>query len=252
MATRRENRNPAQKKMKKKQNPQRRQPNQGTLVIPRRCLIMPDKLVTTLRWWQAPPVNLLSQTWAGLRYNANGAFDPDPTAGSTTPSGFNQLAAMYNSYRGLRSRIKVDVINPDPAVPVTVVVAPVNLDPGVAPSSNYIISLVQNAYAKHKMLAPVGAPAIRITNSMTTQRIFGNRMVLYDDNFTALVTSNPVNVWYWVVGFYSPAVHSVSGVVANVEFEMDVEFYDRKVLNNATPSVNGGVSVGLETVPKQK
>lgn len=58
-------------------------------------------------------------------------------------------------------------------------------------------------------------------------------MTMFDDNFTSLTNSNPVNMWFWVVNYYAPAVHSVSGVVSTVFIEQDIEFYDRLVLNNS-------------------
>lgn len=53
---------------------------------------MPDQFRTTLRWWKSDPINLTVVSTAGTRYNASGAFDPDPGAGSTTSSGYRQLA----------------------------------------------------------------------------------------------------------------------------------------------------------------
>lgn len=194
---------------------------------------MPDQMITNLKWWQSLPVNLLTLTYAGHRICASGAFDPDPGSGATTPSGFKELAAIYGSYRVTASRIRVQVINPDAEVPVTVTVNPTNLDPGSTPSSNYVIVSSQQPYSKTKMLALRGAPAVTISNRMTTSKIFGNKMTDYDDNFSSLTNANPPNMWFWFVGFYAPAVHTTSAVVANIYVEQEVTFFDRKILGNS-------------------
>lgn len=223
------------KQQKKKSNRNKPRRNQGPaiLVVPRSVgAIVPDQFATTLKWWKSYPVNLLTLAYNSFRVNASGAYDPDP-AGDSIPSGFKQFAELYTSYKVTSSRIRVQVINPDQEVPVTVNIVPVNLDPGSTPTSNYVISSFQQPYAKNKMIAPRGAPAIALTSSMSTQKMFGNKMTLYDDNFTALTNANPINMWFWFIGFYAPAVHTTSAVVANIFVEMDIRFYDRRVLNNS-------------------
>ena len=232
MNSQRKNNNKQSKNQKR--GARRAAPKVGILRLPRSVdAIMPDRFLTTLRWWKSNPVNLLSTPEAAVRVTANGAFDPDPTSGATVGSGYRQLASIYGSYRVKSSRIRVEVMNPDPAVPVTVIVCPTNIDPGSSPTSNYIISLMQQPYARHKMLAVRGCPTQVISHSMSTQKIFGSKMTDFDDNFAALNNANPNNPWFWVIGFYAPAIHTVSAVVCNIFIEQDIEFYDRYTLNNS-------------------
>ncbi len=229
----------AHSRTSKNKNSSKKQRRNGefTLYIPPSVGIMPDRLKTTLKWWKSDPINLLSSTWSSIRIQANAAFDPDPTSGATVPSGFTQLAAIYTSYRVKSGRIRVEIINPDPAIPVTVCVLPVNLDPGSAPSSNYVISSLQQPYAVKGLVSTQGSPPLILSNQISTKKIFGNPMTDFDDNFSALTTANPNNLWFWIITFYAPAIHTVSAVIVNYFVEMDVEFYDRKVLSNVAPAI---------------
>ncbi len=220
---------------------QRKRQGEFTLYVPPSIGVMPDRLKTTLKWWMSPPINLLAQNWALQKVNANGAYDPDPASGTTVPSGFAQLAAIYQTYRPYRGRIRVEVINPDPAVPVTVVVCPTNLDQ--VGSANRVIQLVQQPYAVKGIVSTQGSPPLILANEMTTEKLYGSPTTRYDDYFSALTNNNPANIWHWMIGFYAPAVHSVSAVVCNIFIEMDIEFYDRKVLDNNAPSATTQTSL---------
>jgi len=58
-------------------------------------------------------------------------------------------------------------------------------------------------------------------------------MVYMDDNFQALVTTNPVNNWYWALGFISSVLPGTAyGVDYLVDIEMGVEFFSRKTLQS--------------------
>jgi hypothetical protein len=61
---------------------------------------------------------------------------------------------------------------------------------------------------------------------MTTQKMFGSKMILYDDNFSALVNTVPNNNWYWVITFYAPAV-APSAAILSFYMDLEIEYYDR-------------------------
>jgi hypothetical protein len=196
-----------------------------TLHVPRNvATVIPDRLVTTLRWWKSVPVNLSAVSTAALRFTPSSALDPDPL-GSAKPLGFTELANLYNSYRVLKSMAEAETVNTGD-VPITTTLFPSNTDPGASPVPAYVTASRLQAFAVSNTGALKGGPISRLTNSMTTQKMFGNKMIRYDDNFAALVNTVPVNNWYWVVTFYAPAV-APSAAILSFYCEMEVEFYDR-------------------------
>ena len=196
-----------------------------TLTVPRSiCTIIPDRFVTTLRWWKSVPINLSATSTAAVRFSPSSAFDPDPL-GTTRPVGFDQLSNLYNSYRVLRSTAFAEGVNAG-TVPITMTLLPANTDPGTTPVPAYITASRLQSYAQSKTGALVGGPICKLSSSMSTQKMFGNKMIEFDDNFAALVNAIPVNNWYWVVTFYAPAVAPV-GFILSFYMDMEVEFYDR-------------------------
>ena len=204
----------------------------STVTIPKSVgFVMPDRLRTRLRFWQANSLNLSVTSVGSLRFQPSAAFDIDPTVGGTTMAGFNELAALYLSYRVKSSRIKVELANTSPDSIVNLTVVPRNTDPGATPTSGSIIAAREQPYAKNKTSPPLGGPLVTITSTMSTKKMFGNPMTDFDDNFAALVTTVPVNNWFWWVSVYSLAtIPSTDPVLLNVFIEVDIEFYDRAYL----------------------
>jgi hypothetical protein len=200
------------------------------VTIPRGVKIMPDKILTHMSFWKAFAANLSAVTTAGFRISPSSAFSPDPL-GASQFAGFTEMANFYFSYRVVASTCRVEVINPSNVTPVMVGLVPSNTDPGASPSSTTVISSIENPYAKSKTAALTGSPVTTLTNSITTQRIYGNRMVLIDDSFASLVSTNPINNWWWFVTLYSLAVIP-SGISVNLFCSIDIEFYDRRRLDS--------------------
>jgi hypothetical protein len=196
----------------------------GVVTIPRSSLIAPQQMRVTLKWWKSLSMNLSAIATSAVRFSPSSALDPDPL-GANVPLGFPEWAHFYNSYRVLSSRANVDIINTGD-VPCVTTLFPSNTDPGASPSANQVTASKMQAYAVSRTGPLIGGPVLTLSNQMSTQKIFGNRMVLTDDNFAALVNTVPVNNWYWVLTFYCLAV-SPKPIIANFEMEIDIEFYDR-------------------------
>jgi hypothetical protein len=195
---------------------------------------MPDRYRTHLKYWKALAVDLNSTALQSFRWQPTGAFDIEPLAGGTQPAGYNELAAFYSSYRVHSSKMRVELVNTSPTSVVQATVLPTNLDPGATPAGTYITSSREQPYARSKMVTSQGGPVTVIDNSMTTQRIFGSPMVKFDDNFSALINSIPVNNWFWVLTLYSlTTIPSVTPLLVNIMIEIEIDYYDRRFLNRA-------------------
>jgi hypothetical protein len=214
---------------RKRQNKDRKA---STLVLPRQVgLALPDRYICKLRYWKSVQLSLNTINTPSVRFSPSNAYDIDPLLASTAMSGYVELAAIYGSYRVTGSDIVVECINASTAHPVRLMVGATNVDPGGTPSAPYILSLAEQPYAKSTIVGLAGGPPARVKNHLTTERIYGNPMVLYDDNFSAPTTGSPSNNWWWVIGLYSQSLFAQTATL-NVTIEVEVQFYNRNFLQN--------------------
>jgi len=194
-------------------------------------LILPDRYRTTLRFFKIISFNFTGTFTQVARFRPSAAFDVDPLVASTSMAGFVELAALYTTYRVLSSKIRVEVVTTSVANPVMMVVVPTNTDPGGAVSTAYALSSRENPYSRSKMTGLSGAPPSVLASTMSTEKIYGSKAALFDDNFSALVTGNPNNNWYWaIIGLSS--VFDPNLTWLQVTINVDCEFYDRSFLLN--------------------
>jgi hypothetical protein len=193
--------------------------------------IVPDRMMTRLRYKGCTTfVVAASTTTISKRWQPTSAYDVDPALGGFTPPGYNELAAFYNGYRVVGSRIVVRFANQS-TQPFYVVAIPTAFDPGSSPSSATIHSWPNNPYAKSKLLPATGGPGVSISSSMTSEKMFGTKAVYFGDNYSAAINASPVSNWYWAVGVMSPtSVGSNSTVTVSIDIYIDLSFFDRKNL----------------------
>lgn len=218
------------RKNSKRQNDGNRATPNAVQTIPRSVrLIMPDRMITNLKFWKAGIFDLSAQNTSAVRYRPSSAFDIDPLIGSTAMPGFVEFSAFYGSYRVVSSKCVVEGNNPSVTDNVMYSLGAVNVDPGSSPSSAYVIASHLNPYFRAKTAPLNGGPLVRLNHSMSTEKIYGSKSVYFDDNFSSIVTTSPVNNWYWVLTCYSLSLLS-NDVQFTIKIEVDVEFFDRSFL----------------------
>jgi len=190
----------------------------------------PDRMITTLTFFEAPAPALTGISHWGIRYRATSPFDPS-FAGSGQAKGFAEFASIYASYRVLRSTIRVYRVAKTTDSGTLLIAVPLNADPGSLPTSATVISWPQLPYAQIRVGGSGGAPASEIKMTMTTAKMFGSEMVNTDDNFAALTSTDPVNNFFWGIGLYGNLIYATDGGLMYVFIDYDVQFYDRKILS---------------------
>jgi len=226
-----------QKLQKKKKRNNYSSPQDGIVAqsnallrLPRRVgLIMPDRLYTRLRFYGLGGYNLVAALTASSRYRPSAAYDVDPLIASTATPGFAECAAFYSNYRVTTSTAVVRFVNPSTTVGIQAILVPLNQDPGAVPGAGVIASWPSNPYCKTKVLGCGGSKAETLSCSMSTEKIFGSKMIYFDDNFASLVTGVPANNWWWAVAVIAPAA-TTAFVTVEFEINMGVEFFSRKEL----------------------
>jgi len=193
---------------------------------------MPDRLVTNLEFIDTTSVliNQAGSLIASRRYRPTSVYDVDPALGSTTVIGFSELAALYGSYRTLKSNIVVEISNLE-AFPLIGVVWPSNSDLG----ANYgqLQAVLASPYSVHgNMSSKGGIDRISLRQNLSTVKFVGSQTAITDDNYRSAVNTIPTSNWYWNIGVWSlTGTNLVSGSAALIRIMMQVEFSQRNPLS---------------------
>lgn len=195
--------------------------------LPQNRTIIPDSFITNLKFVDSShtTLNQTGLSYATIRFRASSSYDIDPVLGSTAMPGFNELAGLYGKYRVIKCGIKVHFSNLD-KFPINVYIWPSNFDLG----ANYVFlaSAIASPFAKHSVIsAKAGNDSKILSHSLKTSDIFGTDEVLYDDDYSAQITTNPNNNWYWNVGIWSPVAALEAGVMTCIEIDQQVQFTER-------------------------
>lgn len=208
---------PRQQKQKKKQ--QRATPAHLTLTKP---IGFPDSYSTVLRYADTIVINP-GATIGQYTFRGNSLFDPDYTGTGHQPMYFDQLAAIYGKYRVYSCTFHVSV-----ATAATVAAQVV-----IIPNSDVLAFATPYAALEHpraSVLPIVGVSGIQTQSrsyKMTTRQILGlTNTQMQDADYSALVSANPVQIWYFILHASEPGggnVHTVN----TVTLDFECEFFDR-------------------------
>jgi hypothetical protein len=191
-------------------------------------LIVSDRIITRLSYCGITALAVPLGGVAAIRYRPSAAYDVDPNLGSTSVPGFNELAALFFNYRVFYSRIIVKAVGG--VAPTSIVLLPLNADPTSAPGALTVQSWTSNSYRDYRLIPAQGGPTITLVREMSTEKIFGSKMVLFDDNFASATNTIPVNNWFWAIGAINSAGGLATTCTLTIEVDMGVEFFTRRTV----------------------
>jgi hypothetical protein len=203
-------------------------PNRNVKLPGRSALIVSDRIVTRLSYCGVSALAVPLGGVAAVRYRPSAVFDVDPNLGSTSVPGFNELATLFFNYRVFMSRIIIRVVGG--VAPTSIVLLPLNADPTGAPGALTVQSWTSNSYRDYQLIPAQGGPTIELTRKMSTEKIFGSKMVLFDDNFASATNTIPVNNWFWAIGAINSAGGLATTCTLTVQIDMGVEFFTRRTV----------------------
>ena len=190
-------------------------------------VIVPDRFQTKLIYTD----NYHTLNGAALnryQWRGNSVFDPDFTSTGHQPMGFDQFVNFYNSYRVRKSKVTLSLVKTTESVRLALL--PCNLNS--VPTSYE--TAVEEPYCR---VVPISSSVANFTcsTSMNTSRMYGvsENAVTTNDDFGALVSNNPVNIWYWTLISTSYDGTTVANLWLDVTIEYDVEFYERVPLSQS-------------------
>lgn len=200
-----------------------------------RSLIMPDRYVTRLKWAAQTYAKAVT---AGAIYNivvrGNSVYDPDSALGGLSAKGLPELAALYETYLVVGSKITVTTRG---LIPGDDLGAPIGYEMCVVPYNGDIsptappFELSQYNKAKYRLVPAAGGPITKVTSYQSTAAQFGvaPRAVLDDSSYSSYVTANPGIEWYWMIALKADnALLSGTYGLVNIEVVYYTVMKDRK------------------------
>jgi hypothetical protein len=218
---------------RKKKNKTRRRNNGGynlpssgysSRMRPRFSFLDPHMYIT-LRYAENVTTSVATLIGSNQIFRLNSIFDPNAAIGGTQPYGYDQLAAMYNRYRVLKTRWKIVFAAATSGYSATVV--PIN---GAlsAPVSD-LVTLTSSAMVPFSKYVAynLGAKPPVVTGSMNLNVLGGVAKVEYltDDRFEAQIGANPAEVISLNIGIYNPTITTLS-ISYFVELWYEVDLHD--------------------------
>jgi len=173
---------------------------------------LPKQLFNTVRYVDWFTFNFTSGLGTYV-FSANSLFDPNTTGTGHQPLVFDQLAALYNHYTVLKSRLKATFNTIIPFI------LTIKLDDDATPSSNAPVALEQPNCRGGLFYAPgTGMPVIR--HSFDAAKTFGPNPMAQED-LQGSSGASPADGQFYQIQVYEPQLTSGS-IQVLVELDFDV------------------------------
>lgn len=192
--------------------------------------VVPDRIMVNLSYSETVElVNALSST-AAYDFRGNSCFDPNFTGTGHQPMGFDQLAALYSTYRVISSRCDVSWFQAQS----TTNGVDVCLYPSDQTGSVTFDEALEQPYAIKGMTSGTsGMSRCRTSSFMTTKKLNGQKDIMTQSQYAALTSANPSDVWYWRLQAQNANQAINCDVFAQVKITYFVEFSDRLKLSSS-------------------
>jgi hypothetical protein len=192
----------------------------GPIVKLTKFNIVPPRALIRLRY--NTPKNMTSASAAtSTFYNANGAFDLDPSVGNPTMCGFNEWMALYGVYRVIRFSIKGTAMNNE--------AFPVRIATGFFPQTQTTFTVSQwgNAHCvEHPCLGAItGVGRTVFRRSIDINRLLGVHAASGDlTQYYGTSASNPGSIASFAIGISSMNGSVLTnGVSLAIEIQLELE-----------------------------
>lgn len=189
---------------------------------------IPDRMRVRLRYVQNLTI-LPGVPFQDYIFRGNSAFDPDLTGIGHQPYYFDQYAAIYTKYRVHGSSIRVDVVNQSGVMATSVIVVP-HSDVAAFGSISAAAELQRSRYPR---IVPIAQrQSVLLKDYASTRAVIGLTKVEMeaDDIYSAAVTANPAQQWYWHILMESTDSLTALSVQLQVRLTYYMEFFDANIV----------------------
>jgi len=220
----------AKKAPRKRYNKKKAKYNKPTTTIVRSPGFA-DSLYVRLKYAETVQMNSGSAHYYTYAYRGNSLFDPNYTGAGHQPMYFDQYSAIYNRYRVMGCAIKINAINVSNSAAAYLIIQS-GTDTSLPTD---VTQLLEQSRAHITRTIPVASRyPVAIKSYVSTRKACGlNKKQIFDEDFSALVTANPAQLWY-----HNIMVQSVDGLTyPNVQLMVTLtyycQFFDRTTQNQS-------------------
>lgn len=199
----------------------------------------PDRIKVKLTYYDQYQFTITLGLGGLQQWRGNSCFDPDLTSTGHQPTAFQQWASFYGKYRVYASALRIVGVTPgdsdmvgSSSTGITIITLP-SID---ATTSLNFVDLAQEPYAKVRT-STYYTPIREMTNYISTSKMFGQdlKSIASEDNYAALTSANPVDVWYWKMYVLPSSTLTTNTYYYAIDAKLDyyVEFFGRNTLQTS-------------------
>lgn len=188
----------------------------------------PEKLTTTLRYFDFKVPSAGATTLSGYHFKANGLYDPDTTGIGHQPLGFDQFTPIYNHFVVLGARIKATFTYRDEAGDVVHPIMCGIYDDDDGTNSLTYSSVAEGTDRRKYNFLTTNNDKLEVYSKWTSTRTFGNAPVS-DPSQRGSASADPTETHQWYVWYYNLGNVAMTINVA-VDIEYSVVFFEKKDL----------------------
>lgn len=190
-----------------------------------RFTFLDPHLYITLKYSEAVTSSIVTTLGSNTVYRLNSIFDPQAAVGGTQPYGFDQVTALYNRYRCIKTRWIVTFLASSAGYNAYVIPSNGALNSPSADLTSFTSSIMV-PFAKYSRYALNSSPPV-FKGSMDLNVLGGVTKMEYltDDRFEAQVAANPSEVISLNVGIQNPSAGTIS-VPFMIELFYEVDLHD--------------------------
>lgn len=184
--------------------------------------LFPKQLFNTLTYCERMQGTLSVGASNYIRFRCNGMYDPNHTGAGHQPMGFDQLCAIYDHWRVLRSRITVDFVEVTAAGQSDLVVG-VYIDDDTTIATGNINGILERPNCHYKVCNGTDlGPSTRITHSWDGYKVFGPS-IYASDALQGTAAADPTEQQIYLCFFQDAnAIINPNYVGLTVKIEYDV------------------------------
>lgn len=221
-------------------------PTKQRLTLPR-GLGFPDTARVSLTYTDTFAISSLAfQTM--YQFRGNSCYDPDLTSIGHQPAYFDTYSEVYSKYKVYGSTIDVRFANATVNL-LLVAIVPHSTNLSLGTASYVILDLPR---ARWSVVGSTNIETNRISHKASTSEIIGlTSRQIEDDDYSALISANPNQVWYWnlYLAHVDPSKLNVSASLI-VRITYDVKFYDKTFTPPSLKSDKQTPVPACESVPQ--
>jgi hypothetical protein len=182
-------------------------------------------MYVTLKYTESVTTSVATTLGSNSVFRLNSIFDPNAAVGGTQPYGYDQLAALYNRYRVLKTRWKVTF--EASTAGYNALVVPTNGALNAPPAD--LTSFTGSAMVPYSrfVIYALGAKPPIVSGKVDLNLLGGVSRVEYltDDRFESQIGANPAEIISLNIGMQNPSGGTIS-ITFFVELWYEVDLHD--------------------------